>query len=258
LEEFLQDPPDPVFDPGGCISGESLRALHKMQQAYKAMVRLIDDQVGRILDTLESRNLLDRTLIIFTSDHGEMLGDHGLLQKGYPQWQSLSIPLAIRLPGSTNRTLNHSPVELTDVTATLLDAAGLDPREALSKSWPSYHNLVPCRSLLPLVRGEVPSIRDWAYAESDARWHSKDPTEESHWQVLQNETWHYQRHVQVRDSTLENYLREKLFHRASDPEYQIDRSTDPSCQNLLQECRRLRDYIASTTPPAQIGWAPLE
>ena len=63
------------------------------------MIRLIDDQIGETLDVLRERGMLDDTLIVFTSDHGDMLGDHFMIQKGVPWKQSVGIPLAVRLPG---------------------------------------------------------------------------------------------------------------------------------------------------------------
>ncbi|NJK90758.1 MAG: sulfatase-like hydrolase/transferase [Blastochloris sp.] len=257
LEEMANVAADPLVDPEQNISGESARKLVQMQRAYKAMVKLIDDQVGRILDTLERRGLMDNTVIAFCSDHGEMLGDHGLLQKGYPYWQSLSVPLAILHPEHRQGWVNHSPVELTDLTATLLDVAGLDPQQVLAKAWPSYHNIVPGRSLLPILRGESEAVRDWAFAESDACWHSGQPDPDSNWQVLQNGQWHYQRRVQWRGSNPQNYLEERLFDRIQDPEYQRDISGEAGCAAVLETCRRMRDFIMSTTPPAQSSWAPL-
>src|SRR5690606_20712658 len=115
------------------------------RRSYKAMVRLVDDQVGRLLDELEKQNLMENTLIVFTSDHGEMLGDHARFQKDIWYKESATVPLVIRNPRDLQPRRNASPVELTDVTATMLDAAGLDPKQALSKPWPAHHNCVPCK-----------------------------------------------------------------------------------------------------------------
>ena len=60
-----------------------------LQAAYYAMIKLIDDVLGRILGTLEETGQRERTVIIFTSDHGEMLGDHGLIQKGCRFYEGL-------------------------------------------------------------------------------------------------------------------------------------------------------------------------
>jgi arylsulfatase A-like enzyme len=98
------------------------------QAAYYAMIELIDDNVGRLLDHLEQTGQIDTTLIIFTSDHGESLGDHGLLLKGCRFYEGLvRVPLIISAPGLGFVTGRHTDalVELTDIAPTLLDLAGV-------------------------------------------------------------------------------------------------------------------------------------
>ena len=72
-----------------------------IQAAYYAMIELIDDQVGRMLDSLERTGQRENTIVIFMSDHGEALGDHGLLLKGCRFYEGLArVPLIISQPGS--------------------------------------------------------------------------------------------------------------------------------------------------------------
>lgn len=102
---------------------------HRMvTAAYWAMVDLIDVQVGRMLDALEGTGQLENTLVIFMSDHGEMLGDHGLYLKGPYFYEPLiRVPLIMRLPGVIEAERESGAlVELMDIAPTLLDAAGLD------------------------------------------------------------------------------------------------------------------------------------
>ena len=101
---------------------------HRMvKAAYWAMVDLIDEQVGRLLTLLEESGQLENTLIIFMTDHGEMLGDHGIYLKGpYFYEAAIHLPLLISWPGvikaeSRDKTL----VELVDIAPTLLEAVGL-------------------------------------------------------------------------------------------------------------------------------------
>ena len=94
------------------------------------MVQQIDYEVGQILETLERQGLLDNTVIIFSADHGDYLGDHGMIGKGTFFESSIHIPMIVRMPdgaqsGSTARE-NDQLVSLTDVTATILGAAGVD------------------------------------------------------------------------------------------------------------------------------------
>ena len=100
----------------------------KMQ--YYGMVSLIDDQLQRIWKTLEQTGQLDNTLIIVTSDHGELLGDHGLWMKGpFHYEQVIRVPLLMRAPASMRQSLKpewHDPVSLVDLLPTCFDAAGLD------------------------------------------------------------------------------------------------------------------------------------
>ena len=99
----------------------------RMVAAYYAQILLIDDQVGRMLDALEASGQRENTIIIFTSDHGEMLGDHGLLQKGCRFYEgAVHIPLILSWPGHFQAGLrSHALVELTDLVPTLLDIIGI-------------------------------------------------------------------------------------------------------------------------------------
>ena len=116
----------------------------RMVAAYYAQVELIDDQVGRMMETLESIGQRENTIVIFTSDHGEMLGDHGLLFKGCRFYEgAVHIPLIISWPGRFQRGLYSSAlVELTDIVPTLLEVNDLPI--------PEY---VRGKSLLPILTG---------------------------------------------------------------------------------------------------------
>jgi len=95
--------------------------------AYYAMIELLDEQFGRLVDHLESIGELDNTIILFHSDHGEMLGDHGLLYKGCRFFEGLvHVPLIFSWPGKFKTGLvSDGLVELVDIAPTLLEAAGI-------------------------------------------------------------------------------------------------------------------------------------
>ena len=118
------------FDQAG---GEDL--ARKIVSYYWAMVTFIDDMVGKIMDVLTRRGLLDNTLVIFTSDHGEMLGDFGQMGKGNFTEQVIRVPTIVVPPGDEphGRVQPHrvdSLVELIDFAPTILDYAGVSQTEA--------------------------------------------------------------------------------------------------------------------------------
>ena len=134
---------------------EEMGAKEK-QAAYYAMIELIDHNVGRMLDALEESGQKEKTLVIFMSDHGEMLGDHGLILKGCRFYEGLvRVPLIVAGAGvsAVNQRCGRL-VELTDVAPTLLDLVGLDIPER-----------VQGRSLVPLLGEPHRAHRDFVRCE---------------------------------------------------------------------------------------------
>ena len=128
------------------IESPGARDAKTLQAAYYAMIKLIDDQVGRILDALEETGQRENTVIIFMSDHGEMLGDHGLIQKGCRFYEGLvRVPLIWSWPGQIAAGRQYSDlVELTDIAPTLLELAGERVPDDMQG-----------KSLLPMLTGEA-------------------------------------------------------------------------------------------------------
>lgn len=96
----------------------------EIKKRYIAMIENIDKNIGRIITKLKSDGDFDNTLIIYTSDHGEMLGDHNRFGKAVWYRQSIQVPLVICGRGVKSDVINNSPVELQDLTSTILDFAG--------------------------------------------------------------------------------------------------------------------------------------
>jgi len=95
--------------------------------AYYGMISQADEQIGRILDTLEEQKLLDNTIIIFAGDNGLELGSHGLLGKGSVYEESIRVPMIITGPGIAANTINDHLVYLSDILPTVAALLGLDP-----------------------------------------------------------------------------------------------------------------------------------
>jgi arylsulfatase A-like enzyme len=139
-------------------SSANHRNAHYLQAAYYAMIKLIDDNIGRLLEALEALGLTDNTVVIFTSDHGETLGDHGLIEKGCRFYEGLvRVPLIWRWPGHVRAdTRSDALVELLDLAPTLLDFAGIDV--------PAY--MQGC-SLRPLLEGRTAAYQEKTYVRSE-------------------------------------------------------------------------------------------
>ncbi|MBD3292040.1 MAG: sulfatase-like hydrolase/transferase [Armatimonadia bacterium] len=139
--------------------------LRRCVALYYAACSLIDHQVGRMLDTLEELDILDETLIVFTGDHGEMLGDFRACQKQSPYESSVRIPLLMRWPERIEAgRVRNELVGCTDIFPTLMDAAGVDH--------PVLEEL-PGRSLLSEDGGGHAAPRDeWVscYGMGRGRW----------------------------------------------------------------------------------------
>ena len=124
------------------ITDEDIR---RSRRAYFANVSYLDEQIGSILDALRSTRQEENTIILFLSDHGDMLGERGLWFKMSPFDGSSRVPLLMSAPGLTPRRI-ADPVSLTDVAPTLAELAGAD----MSGVTPWCDG----QSLLPLTRGE--------------------------------------------------------------------------------------------------------
>lgn len=120
---------------------------------YYGMISLIDHNVGRIINELERMGLADDTLVIYSTDHGDWLGDHGLILKGPMMYEGLlRVGLLARGPGVPKGKIVADPVSTLDLTATFHDYAAVAPLR-------SMHS----RSLRPLIEGNAG--RDHAYNE---------------------------------------------------------------------------------------------
>ena len=134
------------------------------------MIEVIDTQVGRLLNFLEEIGQRENTIVIFTSDHGEMLGDHGIYLKGpYFYDPAVRVPLIISGPGMLNNgARSEALVELVDLAPTLLEASNVE-----------RHPGMQGECLLPLLMGEkaLSRHRDDVYCEyyNAMGWH-REPT----------------------------------------------------------------------------------
>lgn len=142
FDMYSRDEINPVLEKPGDRDDIPVAALHdrpmqrelnvdqrkEIIQAYYASISLMDEQLGRVVDALEKRNLAGNTVIVFLSDHGYHLGAHGLWQKSDLFEGSCRVPLIVVEPGSQQAgQVVSSPVELVDLYPTLAELCGTTP-----------------------------------------------------------------------------------------------------------------------------------
>lgn len=130
---------------------------------YMGLISQIDDQLGLLFDFLEVRGIAGETMIVFTSDHGDYLGDHWLGEKDLFHDPSVKVPLIVADPRASadamRGTTSDALVETIDLLPTFIEAAGGDA--------PAQAHRLEGRSLMPLLRGETVAWRDHAISEYD-------------------------------------------------------------------------------------------
>lgn len=194
-----------------------------------------------------------------------MLGDHFMIQKGVPWKQSVGIPLAVRLPGAAPVGENTAPVEISDIAATVLDYAGLDAQRVLSRSWPAYNDIIPSRSLLPVLRGEQERVRDFCFSESDFTEERIDgvSTLQHHIGAAQTAAEAMRgRPIITENSKYIKYLGYKLgempyeefYDLQCDSQERENRIADETYRDQIEQARRRLSYMVDHYPPAQKTW----
>ncbi len=236
----------------------------RSRAAYWGLVQRVDSMVGQILQTLHDNALAEDTLIVYTSDHGDMQGEHGLWWKHVFYEESVKVPLIVAWPSVIPAGQRcKRVVSALDVTATLLDALGAPP---LPQS--------PGRSFLGLISEArpVPQWEDVAFSEYCADEYVPPPIDSGRT---------YQRMIRQGDWKLIYYhgMAPQLFNLADDPGELVDRAHDPSCQTTRDELTArvldgwdaqviaakmatkrldnavLQAWVRQTNPPDQYRWA---
>ena len=180
------------------------------------VVAAVDANVGRLLDYLERNGLADRTVVVYTSDQGFFLGDHGWFDKRWMYEESLRSPLLVRWPGVTRPgSVNHDLVMNIDIAETLLELAGEPVPAAMQGT-----------SLLPLLRGMRTEWRSAIY-----------------YQYFEYPGWHMVRRqygIRTRQHKLIHYYeidRWELFDLARDPNEMRSVYDDPSYADVVRDLR---------------------
>ena len=142
-----------------CVSFSRDEVRRNVLPAYMGLVKQIDDHLGQLMGFLEKAGRLEDTLIVFTADHGDYLGDHWQGEKEFMYEQGVRVPLIVVDPSEDAKRgqVSDALVSAVDMVPTFIDALGLEI--------PSH--IVEGYSLMPLLRGSQIKLRDAAFAELD-------------------------------------------------------------------------------------------
>ncbi len=205
----------------------------RVKAAYYGMISLVDHHIGRVLKALKDKGIEDETLILFTSDHGELLGDHGLLFKGPFHYDCLiKAPMILQWSGTVPKGSRYTQItEHVDIMPTLLDLAGV-----------AVPHGVQGMSMAPVLRGDKGAGREYALTEFNCNdWGLDVKT------------------ITGKDYKLTYYAGEQfgeLYDRNKDPGEFVNLWDDPDHRDVRERliCR-LMDRIIQTedTLPQRIG-----
>jgi len=216
-QEEMKIPPqipgdlDDIPQAGRGSDGKGLNDMEesrrRMWQAYYGSVTFMDQQLGRVLDELERLGLRDSTAIVFTTDHGYHLGEHGFWQKSNLHEEVVRVPFIVSAPGmKPGRTA--SLVELVDFYPTCTELLGLPTPDGL-------HG----KSLKPILRNPKATVRDTALSIGNRAAGGG----------LRAANWHYMKYGEKG---------EELYDMVKDPHQYTNLVDDPAYAELLEEARR--------------------
>ena len=217
-EALGKDLTDPMQDKQAAFGQFSPEYIANTRKHYYAAITFIDEQVGRIVKALKERGMYENTLILFVSDHGDMMGDHNSWRKTYAYEGSACVPMIIKTPSSfkavrAKGSTIENPVELRDILPTFVEAAGgVVPDE------------IDGESMLHLIGQENPSWRRWIDME-----HATCYSQENYWVALTDGKLKYIWFVRSGE--------EQLFDLVKDPQETENVATNKKYKKQIAELR---------------------
>ena len=211
------------------------------------MIEQVDEQFGRLLAALDQTGQRDNTIVIFMSDHGEALGDHGLTHKGCRFFDGLTrVPLIMALPGRfVDGLRSDALVELTDIAPTLLELAGL-----------SIPDGTQGRSLLPILTGRASPDHHRDYVRCEY-YDAVNLPDRSFGTMYRDDRWKLIQYPQINHT--------QLFDLKSDPHELHDLAGQPryagKTKSLLKRMEKAQrewgdDCPLTSANPAPAEWSP--
>lgn len=200
-------------------------ALRRSLAGYYGCVSQMDACVGRVLDALRELNLEDDTIVVYTSDHGEMAGAHHMWTKHVMYDEAVRVPLLLRVPGKRTRPQAGALVEQVDLFPTLAELAGLSAPEAIEG-----------KSFASLLRDDAAPDRHRTEAYSEYYFHPKAFTKDNRFVgkppllMVRDERWKL---------CYLDWDRCELYDLAEDPHERTNRIDDPQCCAKADELKAI-------------------
>jgi arylsulfatase A-like enzyme len=234
------------------LSGDSEEDIRRAISIYYAMTRFVDDGIGRILDTLEATGLRDNTIIVFTADHGDFMGEHDMIVKGGVFYDCLvRVPLIVSWTGHVREGVrDDSMVSTIDIVPTLLQLQGIEsPSEFYGKPLPTVTEAEPRDAVFSEYGSGGPAFKmsdlesmpepygyptligslQWREAEGDRR-------------MVRTERWKY-----VHDPMASSDERDELYDLEADPAELKNVAADPSNADVVTKMKaRLAAWRSDT------------
>jgi len=195
-----------------CLDGLGREDLRRTIALYYGMVTYLDRMIGEIIEELKRQGLYDNTYIIYTSDHGESLGEHGLFYKECSYESSVGVPLIVKGPEIPPAGRIELPVSLVDIYPTILQMAHLAPEPDR-----------PGHSLIPMANGITEGYPEHVFAEFHAN--------------MIRPSWYMIRDQRYKYTYYTNRFDPSLFDLKEDPLEQHDLSRDLGQSSRLEEYR---------------------
>ena len=230
LPENFKDTPDPYMDRYPTLAFDRKRkwkkdflegGLQECLRCYHAMVNNLDEQFGRIMARLDKLGIADNTIVVFTSDHGEMFGSHGRMFKLTFYDEAARIPLLVRYPKKVKPAVSRACINTPDIMPTLLGSMGLKDK---------IPDAVEGKDLSFILRGEKGTEPKAAFLQGMG--HTYLWRDGYEWRAVRDERFTYAKYL--RDG------KELLFDRKHDPLMKKDVIADPS---YTQQLKRLRGFM---------------
>ena len=203
--------------------------LRKIMAFYMSKISHLDERIGEIINVLKKRGNWENTIFIFTSDHGDRMGEHGIVSKTGFEEGSARIPLIIRAPETIKQRqagINYTPVSLLDLYPTVIEAAGgTIPKE------------IQGHSLMPIISGKENKVNDVVFSEIAARGHFNYMVRTQEWK------WYVDAGI------------EKLFDMENDSWEKNNLADKEEYSKIIKQMKfQLLDFLMNT----QLDYAKLE